>query len=223
MRGRRRPGDPASRGAGTTARDTPSPSRFALRERVPQVVTRPLVVTGVATAAVVTIGAIDALLAARAWPVPVVGLLDEPAHLLTTAVLLAAVLPLRMLPIVPWALAGSVLIDVDHVPLYLPGTAQEHVDGRPITHSLATVLVLALAGRAARGRWRTALLGLGTGVSLHLVRDLAAPLDGPGVLLLWPVSPSGVTLPYPIYSAVLVVALVAIAGRQWRRSRQRRA
>ena len=205
------------------ARDAASPSRFALPERVPQVVTRPLVITAAATAAVVTIGAIDALLAARAWPVPVVGLFDEPAHLLTAAVLLAAVLPLRMLPVVPWALAGSVLIDVDHVPLYLPGTALEHVDGRPITHSLATVLFLVLSGSVARGRWRIALLGLGTGVSLHLVRDLAAPLDGPGVRLLWPALSNGVAMPYPSYSAVLVVALMAIAGRQWRRSRQRRA
>ncbi|MGR6967076.1 metal-dependent hydrolase [Geodermatophilus sp. URMC 61] len=189
--------------------------------RVLQVVTHPWVVTGAATAAIATIAAIDTALAARTWPVPVVGLLDEPAHLLTTAVLLAAVLPVRLLPVVPWVLAGSVLIDVDHVPLYLPSAAQEHIDGRPITHSVATVLVLALAGSAARGRWRTALLGVGTGVSLHLVRDLAAPLGGPGVPLLWPVSPSSVTLPYPCYAAVLVAAVAVVALRQWRRSRQR--
>jgi inner membrane protein len=159
---------------------------------------------------------IDAVLANRRWSVPVTALLDEPAHLLTASVLLVAVLPARALPLAPWALAGAVLIDVDHVVLYLPAL-HGHIDGRPVTHSLATVLILALAGTAARGRWRTPLLGLALGVCLHLVRDLAAPIGGPGVPLLWPVYTDALVLPYPSYSAVLVAVLAVVAVRQWRR------
>jgi inner membrane protein len=181
---------------------------------------RPLMITTLAMTVVVAIGAIDAVLAYRNWPVPVTALLDEPAHLLTAAVLLVAVLPARALPIAPWALAGAVLIDVDHVVLYLPGPVHAHVDGRPVTHSVATVLILGLAGTAARGRWRTALLGLATGVSLHLARDLAAPIGGPGVALLWPASTDALVLPYPGYLAVLVTALAVVAVRQSRRGRR---
>jgi inner membrane protein len=80
----------------------------------------------VAVGAVVAIGALDRVGEAADWPVVVVGLLDEPAHLLTAYVLLLAM----GRPLVPdrrdaWALAGAVLIDVDHLPQFLgfPGWA----------------------------------------------------------------------------------------------------
>jgi hypothetical protein len=59
-------------------------------------------------------------------------------------------------------------------------------DGRPVTHSLAFVLVLIAVGLLVP-RLRIAVGGLGVGLLLHLVRDLAT---GPGAPLLWPVHDS---------------------------------
>lgn len=162
--------------------------------------------------ALALIGVLDLVQGARSWPLPVVGLLDEPAHLATAALFLVAFLPARARAVVPWALAGAVLIDLDHLPFYLWGALTTDDAGRPLTHSLATVLVLAtagvLAGALTAGRARTALVGLALGVALHLVRDLGT---GPGVPLWWPVSGHGVLLPYVTYAA-LTAAVAVVAG-----------
>jgi inner membrane protein len=150
---------------------------------------------------------VDAALAYRHWPVALAGLIDEPGHLITAALLLAALLPRRAWALWPWALAGSVLLDVDHVPLYygFPEIAAEG-GGRPVTHSLVIAAAL-LAGAAVVRRWRVPLLGLGTGVLLHLVRDLAS---GPGAPLFWPWTQAWVRVPETTYlSLVLVAAVVA--------------
>ncbi len=64
--------------------------------------------------------ALDAAVGARSWPIPALGLLDESAHLLTAWLVLAA-MPRRIRrgDFVRWALASSVLIDLDHVPMHL--------------------------------------------------------------------------------------------------------
>jgi inner membrane protein len=156
-------------------------------------------------AAVVLVVLLDTVARSRwDWPLPFVAVLDEPAHLATALLLLAAFLPGRAVALAPWALAGSVLIDLDHVPLYLWGALADADGSRPVTHSLATVAVLLVAGALARGRWRVALVGFGLGVALHLARDLAT---GPGVPLLWPLDPTITLLPYRSY--VLVLAVVA--------------
>ena len=141
----------------------------------------------------------------RTWPLPLVAILDEPAHLATALLFLAAFLPGRAVALAPWALAGSVLIDLDHIPLYLWGALADADGSRPVTHSVTTAAVLLAAGLLARGRLRVPLLGLGLGVALHLVRDLAT---GPGVPLLWPLDPTITLLPYRDY--VLVLAVVAV-------------
>jgi inner membrane protein len=156
------------------------------------------------------------LLAARRWPLLAEGLLDEPAHLLTAALVLAAVLPARAAAMVPWALAGAVLIDLDHVPLYLWGALVSESTGRPVTHSATTVLVLALGALAGRGRARTALLGLSAGVALHLARDVAT---GPGIPLGWPVLDHRVLVPHGAYLAALAGLTVAVLVRLRYRAR----
>ena len=111
------------------------------------------------------------------------GLLDEVAHL-ATAVL--GLLVLACLVDVPRrfyvaALIASVAIDLDHIPLYLgllPDDGQ-----RPVTHSLATVVVFAGAAVASR-RHRAVLAGAATGLVIHFARDIAE--GPPGVRLLWP-------------------------------------
>lgn len=161
----------------------------------------------VATGAVAAIGLLDLLGWAGSWPVVVQGLLDEPAHALTAYLLLLAI----GRPLVPgrreaWVLAGAVLIDVDHLPLYLgwPGWGVD--GGRPPTHSLAFALLLLVLGLVARRA--AALRYLAAGVLLHFVRDLAT---GPGVPLLWPLGGS-ILLPYAGYAAVLCLAAAACAA-----------
>ncbi|WP_113684636.1 metal-dependent hydrolase [Blastococcus atacamensis] len=156
-----------------------------------------------------TVVALDQVLAAGPWPTVVEGLLDEPAHLLTAAVLLAALAPGARAPVVAGALTGSVLIDLDHVPLYL-WNATPPGDGRPVTHSLATALALVAVARLLRGRARGVLTGAGAGVLLHLVRDLAS---GPGVPLLWPVTATGAHVPYAVYAGVLAGATGVVVVR----------
>lgn len=156
--------------------------------------------------------AFDAVQAARDWPVPVVGLLDEPAHLLTAWLALAA-LGLAGLcgatsALLPWVLLGSVALDVDHVPLYLWDEPVAHHGSRPVTHAAVTVVVLVLVAALTRARGRTAALGLAAGVTLHLVRDVAT---GPGIPLLWPLDGTDVRLPYAAYlAAVVLAAAVAV-------------
>lgn len=138
------------------------------------------------------------------------GLLDEPAHLATAALILLALAGSDwMLAHRRWtasALAASMAIDVDHIPLYahVPHIAVD--GGRPFTHSLVTVVVLLLLAASVR-RIRTILLGLSAGVALHFVRDVAT---GPGVSLWWPLASKGVEVHYSTY--ILMLGIVAVVG-----------
>jgi LexA-binding, inner membrane-associated putative hydrolase len=122
-----------------------------------------------------------------------VGLFDEPAHL-ATGCLLGGPDPLF--------LAGSLLPDLDHVPLAFrdpkPG------DPRPKTHSLCAAALTALVSRR-----------LAAGVLAHFARDLAVQ---PGVPLLWPLTGRQLRIPYACYAAALVAsAALRTTGRVPRR------
>lgn len=161
-------------------------------------------------AAVAAIALLDLVAGLRAWPVPVAGLLDEPAHLMTAWLLLTALRPATAPPWSWWpVLLASVAIDVDHLPIYATGGGFVVDGGRPPTHSLATVAVLVVLGLAGqRTRWA---LGAAVGVLLHFVRDLAT---GPGIPALWPVLDTGVRVPYWVYSCVVVGAALVAVGRR---------
>lgn len=139
--------------------------------------------------------------------------MDEPGHLLTAAIILAA-LPGLSVATRLTALVGSVVIDLDHLPLYLFGSAFAVDGGRPQSHSLAAILVLWSAAGLVKGAARTYLVGAGLGVVLHLVRDAGT---GPGVPLLWPVWPHAVRMPYGIYLVALGVAAIVAAVLAWSR------
>jgi inner membrane protein len=139
------------------------------------------------------------------------GLLDEPAHVATAWLFLAAFLPVRARTIYLWALVGSVAIDVDHVPLYLWHVLAADPESRPVTHSLTTVVVLAVAAAVASTRLRSPLLGLALGTLLHFFRDLA---EGPGVPLLWPLTTANASLPHATYLLILTVVAVAAVARR---------
>ena len=161
--------------------------------------------------AVLCIVGLDSIAAARSWPLPVIGLLDEPAHLLTAWLLLSALAQTRR-GAWPWALLGAVAIDLDHIPLYLWEAPLATGAGRPVTHSLATVVAL-LAVAVVAPRIRTAMAGLAAGVLFHLVRDVAT---GPGITLWWPLRPDSVLLPYRMYLCALVVLSAIAVVRQVR-------
>jgi inner membrane protein len=164
--------------------------------------------TSEAAAALGGIGVLDAALSVRKWSVPVTAALDWPAHLLTSGLVLS-VLPRRpRLEPALWAVAMSVAIDLDHVPLYLGRTPVTGPGGRPASHSLTTPAILATAALLARGRLRTRLGGLAAGTLLHFVRDIGT---GPGIPLLWPLRRGAIRIPRAAHLAVLGAAAGAVA------------
>ena len=121
------------------------------------------------------------------------GLLDEPAHLATGALGLLALscfidVPLRFYVA---GMIASVAIDLDHIPLYLGLLGNE--DQRPVTHSLATVIVVVGAAVVWR-RHRAVLTGVVAGLLIHFARDIAE--GPPGVRMLWPPQDTAWTASY---------------------------
>jgi hypothetical protein len=148
--------------------------------------------------------ATDAVARSRLWSRPVAAVLDEAAHLGTGALVLGA---WKRPPEPPFAgalLAGSVLLDVDHVPDVLGIRLLRPRGMRPRTHSVATLLALATSPR---------LDGALVGVAAHLARDLATGTNA--VPLLWPFSKRPFELPYGVYAAGLA-ALAGVAVAQSR-------
>ena len=161
-------------------------------------------------AGIVLIFAVDAVFGRYSPPLVVAALLDEPAHAATALLVLGAIRARPPAPFLLGALLGSVLIDVDHVPIYLGWDALTASDGsRPYTHSLLAVLAAVLAGRRTDGAVSRVIRGAAFGIAAHLLRDMATG----GVPLLWPVSAQSVRLPYQLYAASLLLAWRALAWR----------
>jgi inner membrane protein len=115
------------------------------------------------------------------------------------------------------ALVASVLIDVDHIPLY-SGLPHISAEGRPYSHSLITVALLLALSRAWQ-RQDVVLRGAALGVVLHLLRDAAT---GPGLPMVTWHGPADVRMPYVWYAAALLV-LAAIATKRRLRGERRAA
>jgi hypothetical protein len=133
------------------------------------------------------------------------GPLDEVAHLATAALGLMVLACLIDAPrrFYVAALIASVAIDLDHIPLYL-GLLDN--GQRPVTHSLATVVVFAVAAAVSR-RHRAVLAGIATGLVLHFARDIAE--GPPGVRLLWPVDGRAWTASYWWFLGMIIVFTAA--------------
>jgi inner membrane protein len=134
------------------------------------------------------------------------GLLDEIAHLATAALGLMVLVRFIDAPrrFYAAALVASVAIDLDHIPLYL-GLLPDP-DQRPVTHSLASVVVFAGAAAASR-RHRAVLAGAATGLVLHFARDIA---EGPsGMRILWPVQQTTWTASYWWFMGMIIVFTAA--------------
>jgi len=134
------------------------------------------------------------------------GPLDEVAHLATAALGLLVLACLIDAPrrFYVAALIASVAIDLDHIPLYLGLLGDS--GQRPVTHSLATVVVFIVAAAASR-RHRAVLAGVATGLVLHFARDMAE--GPPGVRIFWPLQGQAWTLSYGWFLGMIIVFTVA--------------
>lgn len=136
------------------------------------------------------------------------GIADETAHLSTMVIFLLAFPTLRNTGFIVGCLSGAVVIDLDHIPLFLGSGLLTEQTNRPFTHGLLTIIIVLAVSAAARGTWRYAGLGVAVGLAAHFLRDMATSTAG--VPLLWPISTTGFMLPYPLYAAALVSALACI-------------
>jgi membrane-bound metal-dependent hydrolase YbcI (DUF457 family) len=134
------------------------------------------------------------------------GPVDEVAHLCTAALGLLVLACFIDAPrrFYVAALIASVVIDLDHIPLYLGLLGNE--GQRPFTHSLSTVAVFAAAAVASR-RHRAVLAGLATGLVLHFARDIAEGY--PGVRVFWPLQDTSWMVSYRWFLGLIVVFTAA--------------
>jgi membrane-bound metal-dependent hydrolase YbcI (DUF457 family) len=136
------------------------------------------------------------------------GPLDETAHFLTGALVLASLRGHADRSLAAGLLAVSVLIDVDHIPDRVGVDWITSGTPRPYTHSLLTIGVVMLAALLWRSG-RSLLVGVGLGLAFHFYRDTSEPKSG--VALLWPWSNHSYTSPHWIYLVIAgAVALVAL-------------
>lgn len=148
-------------------------------------------------------------------PLWVDALLDEPAHAATALLALGAVGYAFDARFVLALLAGSILIDVDHLPGFVGWDVLEQSATRPYPHTLLTPLLVLGAALIVRGRARLVLLAVWLGLICHFARDLAEPqTDSPGVALLWPLSGHSFVVPY-VWYGVVIAALTAVCLRAW--------
>jgi len=140
----------------------------------------------------------DLLLHVLDPPYPALGLLDEPAHLATAAVVLLA-LSVHDRTFAAATLVAALALDLDHLPHELGVDLLTQHTTRPVTHSLAG-LVLVVAAVAAVSRRRMVTAGVACGIAAHLFRDLGT---GGGVPLFWPQTFRAVEIPYVVYAVVL--------------------
>jgi inner membrane protein len=141
-------------------------------------------------------------------------LIDEPAHLFTTVIVVMSARAVSKGELsAAWMIGGLIagnLIDADHVPQVLGSYVITAGTPRPYSHSLATVAGLLIVSGATRGRISLFSAGAAVGVAGHLFRDMATGL----VPLAWPVSTRGFGIPYWTYASTLaVLALTPLAGR----------
>lgn len=144
-------------------------------------------------------------------PLIFAAVLDESAHVATTRLLLLALCRRPSQRFVVAALASSILIDIDHIPMQFGWDLLTRGVPRPYSHSLLPVLVAGCCGLALKDDWARIAKGISFGIVAHLTRDLAT---GGGVALLWPLTARTMLISYQPYVLLLVVCsgIVALRG-----------
>jgi membrane-bound metal-dependent hydrolase YbcI (DUF457 family) len=154
-----------------------------------------------------TIAAADYIVVRRRPPWILSGLFDHPAHIATSGLVLLN-LPPRSRDWTVGFLVGSLIPDVDHLPLALRKQRPTLDDPRPLSHCLpaiAPVAALAAARRSER------LAGTAAGMVAHFGRDVGV---GTGVPLLWPLTDRSWRVPYEVYAAACLALAVGAEMRQ---------
>ena len=151
-----------------------------------------------------TIGVADKVIFRRRLPWILVGFFDHPAHV-ATAGLVALNLPARSRDWTAGFLVGSLLPDLDHVPLALSRVHPTLDDPRPVSHCLLAVAPVAAIAAVKQDR---GLRGATAGMLAHFARDVGV---GTGVALLWPVSRRSLRVPYPAYFGACVLLALRVA------------
>jgi membrane-bound metal-dependent hydrolase YbcI (DUF457 family) len=162
---------------------------------------------------VAVIAVADLVLWFSKLPFGVQALLDEPAHVATGLVALAAVGSGFEVPVVLAILGGSVLIDLDHLPALLGSHILDQGTPRPYTHSLLIVALVAAAALLAPRHMRRLLLIALVGLTLHFFRDMAES-EGSGVALLWPLSDRSNSVEYVLYAVALAMLVTISLARR---------
>jgi hypothetical protein len=162
----------------------------------------------------------------RAQSYLLLGVIDEPAHFLTSVILALAVASvlsifgrrLRIAAVVGVLLAGN-LIDADHLPQVLGSEILTVGTPRPYSHSVTTVLLLLLLAGPARLIWATRttagwvstfLAGAALGVAGHLFRDLGTAT----VSVLWPLTDRASGYSHELYLIqLLVLSMIPFLGQ----------
>jgi hypothetical protein len=158
-------------------------------------------------AALATLLVVDAFVLPRLPVHPASGIVDEAAHAATGVALLAA-LPRADEAFVRGLAAGSLLLDVDHVPELWGGRWLRPRGLRPLPHSFGVPAVL--MGLAVRDSNRFAF-GAAVGLGGHLLRDLATGRTA--VPLLWPLTKRRFSMRYRKYAAAMAVLAAIGAAR----------
>ena len=151
-----------------------------------------------AFASLTTIAAADYVIYRRRPRWLLLGLFDHPAHVATAGLVLLNLR--RASP--AWSagfLVGSVLPDLDHVPLALRAQDRSPDDPRPRSHCLLAVVPVGLLAVAGGG---APVAGAAAGMVAHFLRDLGV---GTGVPLLWPACGRSLSLPYATYAGTCLV------------------
>lgn len=155
-----------------------------------------------ALACAATIAGADYVLKRRRPPWLVVGLFDHPAHAATAALVLLNA-PAQPGDRAVAFVAGSLVPDLDHLPLLFRDALPTVDDPRPVSHCLLAVVPVAGAAAATRS---PRLAALAAGMVAHFARDLAV---GTGVPLLWPATSRSFGVRYRFYAA----ACASLAAR----------
>jgi inner membrane protein len=176
-----------------------------VRQRVERALAHPWRRFALGLALLALILAIDRWLLEGSHTLLATGITDETAHVSTMAIFLLAFPRLRNAGFIAGCLAGSTVIDLDHIPLFLGSNILTEETNRPFTHGLLTMGIVLAISLVTKDPWRSIGLGLVAGLAAHFLRDMATSTAG--VPLLWPISSTGFMLPYPLYVAALIGAL----------------
>ena len=133
------------------------------------------------------------------------GLLDEVAHLATAALGLMVLVCFIDVPRRFYVAASLHQSPSTSITSSLP-RALGNPGQRPVTHSLATVAVFAVAAAASR-RHRAVLAGVAVGLVLHFARDIAE--GPPGVRMLWPLQQTAWTASYGWFLGMIIAFTAA--------------